>query len=225
MRETFYRQYEVPAAFTTSAAPSGLTVAWSAGVRYQRPHEVIARLNAVFSPAVCTFALSDDDGTIAITPIAVAYTITWGDESLPLLLGFTGAHLTSIDETVLAGDRVCLGYLHPHVARLWGHRSKLTLDDVVSIYGRTNVAAFDGKRVEGDMRVWLHRHNDAANFETSLRAAYLAASEWCLGAISLTDRWGDVSNHVVVEGWEFAPESLDEETVSADMSTVAWEDS
>jgi hypothetical protein len=213
---TITAAYGVPTSFSSTLG--ALTLAWTGGVSYAPLQLVLDRLNIAFG-AACTFALNPLNGKVIVTPVAPPYTLVWGQSSLPLLLGFT-AHLVTIDQTVTQSDTAVLGWWSGAAASPWGVSEKRELADVVSLTGRLTVTALPVRT--SVCRLWLHRRNDDLSCDEALDAFYQVVQVWAAYPLALTDEAGITTSHVLVEGWECAPQLLDVDTVYLDLETQQW---
>jgi len=217
---TIYCQHWTEESFTvTTTGGAAPTRAFTAGVAYLSPHEVIAWMNLALS-ALVEFSLDDEVGLVQVKWNATPGTLAWNNDDLRDYLGFTGdlTHATTV------APNEPLGYWHGGAATPWGQDARQELGDVVSPYGRLKASSESGTYSFGSIRLWIKRRTDGKAFAAALETLYAAADEWAAWPIAISPRTdADFESHVVVEGWECNLASLDEETQTLDLETIRWQ--
>lgn len=216
---TIYCQHWTEDAFTVTTTGGGApSCAFSAGVAYLSPHEVIARLNATLS-ALVEFSLDDAVGFVQVTWHAAPATLSWSNTDLRDYLGFIG----DLTDAVTAAPNEPLGYWHGAAATPWGHNERQELADVVSPYGRLTASGESGKHSLGSIRLWVKRRVDGKVWATTLTTFYGLVDDWAANPLAISPKTdADFESHVIAEGWECAMASLDEETQTLDLETIRW---
>jgi len=217
---TIYAQHWIEDSFTVTTTGGGApSCAFTAGVRYTSAHDVIARLNAALA-ALVEFTLDDATGLVSLTWHDSPATLTWGDTDLTLYLGFVG----DVTDADTVGDGPVLGHWSGAAAGPWGSRRSAKVADVVSPNGRARASGGSGLWTDGAVTLWIHRRGDAGTFIDDVSDAYALADVWAEYPIGIDwDESGTFRPQTVRDGWEFRPESLDDETVAATLETVEWE--
>ena len=195
----------------------GDSSAWTAGAVYATPEEVVAKLNADLTGHVA-FAYNRTTGKITVSWPVSPNTLAWNSSELQDYLGFDDAVITHEHGN---NDDPPLGWWHGAVATPWGSARVYEMDDVPSAYGRTVASQDTGQRDKGSIRLWLHRRQDA-DFAAAVEDAYVVADEWVANPLTLTDDDDNERAMVIMDGWEFSPESIDEDTVTLDLEAVSW---
>jgi hypothetical protein len=217
MAARIYCQHWINESFTVTttggAAPS---CSFTAGVQYLAPDDVIARLNATLG-ALVTFAIDDTTGLVSVTWGTSPATLTWGNSDLSDYLGF-GGNLTHADTV---GVQPVEGWWYGKAAGPWGLSRRIDSDDVISNYGRATMVDRVGYYETGKIEIWLHRSIDGT-FLDSMAAAYDLAVAWAANPIAIDDGSGTYRPCVLVDSWEFAPQSLDPETVYLELEVITW---
>ena len=196
----------------------GASSAFVAGTKYATVADVVAKLNTDLTGHV-TFAWDETTGDISVTWDVSPNTLTWNSSELQTYLGFDDAVISQVDTS---NDGPPLGWWYGQVATPWGPTRRYITDDVVSDFGRTTTSENTGVIEEGTIRLWLHRRSDA-DFSGTMEDAYAVADEWAAYPLTLTDADSNEREMVVANGWEFAPQLLDDETVYVDMEAQSWE--
>jgi len=217
MTARIYCQHWIEEDFSvTTTGGGGPSCSFTAGDQYLTPDDVITRLNAQLA-ALVTFALSDSTGLVSLTWHATPATLTWGNTDLRDYLGLTG-NLTDADTV---GDAPCLGWWSGTSGGPWGLSRKVDVDDVVSAYGRAAMVDDVGYYETGKLTIWLHRSIDG-DFVAQVDGAYETADAWAASPIAVDDGGGTYLPCVLLPSWEFAPQSLDPDTVYAELEVITW---
>jgi len=215
---TIWAQHETKTAFSITTTGGGNpSCAFSKGVIYSTPTEVLSQLNTSLSTVV-TMALSSTTGKVGLTWNDAPATLTWNDTSLRDYLGFTG-DITDADRY---GDTPCSGWWHGNMASPPEYRRQYSTTDNISSYGRATSTGDISCLRTSLVRLWLHRKIDVGTFADALEAAYIAAHIWAGRRITLVDAKGNYTKAVPASGWEFAPGLLDPQTAYADLEISAW---
>jgi hypothetical protein len=196
----------------------GASSAFTAGTRYPTVQDVIDKLNTDLAAHV-TFAWDSTTGDITVAWDVSPNTLTWNSAELQAYLGFDDAVISQVDTS---NDEPPKGWWYGAVATPWGAGRRYNMDDVASDFGRTTAHESSGVLEEGTIRLWLHRRQDA-DFAGTMEDAYAVADEWAAYPLTLTDAQGNERQMVVADGWEFAPQLLDEDTVYLDMEAQSWQ--
>ena len=195
----------------------GASSAWTAGTRYATVADVVAKLNTDLTGHV-VFAWDETTGDIAIAWTVTPNTLTWNSSELQAFLGFADAVISQADTST---DSPPLGWWYGAVASPWGAQRRYSTDDVSSDFGRTTASENTGVVEEGSIRLWLHRRQDA-DFAAAMEDSYAVADEWAAYPLTLIDDDGNEQEIVVSDGWGFAPQLLDDETVYLDLEAQSW---
>jgi hypothetical protein len=213
---TIYRKWDPDAESVASCSSNNVRL--YAGTRYS-PAELVARLTLAWSAKVI-ITIDDTTGKVVLTPaLGQSYTIEWGSTELRDYLGFASG---LIDQTKATGDYPVRGWYRAAIAAPWGAaNSSWQSEDNVNWDGRIHQSDPCAVQTTGSIRLWVRRKEDVATLGAALSALYSAADEWVGGLCVLVTDAGE-SEHCIADGWECAPELLDQGTALIQVETMTW---
>lgn len=95
--------------------------------------------------------------------------------------------------------------------------------DVAHAWGRVNDGSLAPVRRETELTFFVHRRGDAASLAAALASAYAAAQTWVSSTLTIVDSVGGTLTGCLSAGWEFAPQWVDDQTVTVRLEVVSWE--